>query len=230
MDINPETHFDSHVDPADARLRLADAMRRIIDELASSTAGDDAFTVARDLVEQAASHLAQRGHGRAYAGAAEAALAKFHDLGFVDYSPFIGKLNPLAPPIAMAWNDGTVEGHVTYGDAYEGPPGCLHGGFIAAGFDEVMGFTQAMLGNPGFTAHLGVNYRSPTPLHEPLRYSCRVVSTSGRKIVVTAELVVVADGRLCADCEGLFLTAKPGVYERMLAERPGGSAVQGERA
>ena len=43
---------------------------------------------------------------------------------------------------------------VTFGSAYEGPPGCVHGGYVAAAFDEMLGFVQSLGGNPGMTARL----------------------------------------------------------------------------
>jgi hypothetical protein len=53
---------------------------------------------------------------------------------------------------------------VTFGSAYEGPPGCVHGGYVAAAFDEMLGFVQSLGGNPGMTARLtfpiGVRRRS----------------------------------------------------------------------
>ncbi len=217
------TVFRTDLDRADPRFRLADATRRIIDELASSTADTAAFTAARDLVEQAAELLADREHGRIYESAAEASLADFDEMSFVDYSPFIGLLNPLAPPIEMAVaadpDSSTVHGIVEYGDAYEGPPGCVHGGFIAAGFDEVLGFTQARSGQPGMTARLTISYRTPTPLHRRLRYVGRIERVEGRKIFTSCELMVADGGRLCAEAEGLFVSMKPEVFERMKRER-----------
>jgi len=212
----------SQVDGDDPRRRLAQATRRIIDELASSTGDAHAFAVARDLVEQAAEVLAGDEHGRSYEGAAEASLVEFQAIAFVDYSPFIGPLNPLAPPIEVEMHDDRVEGLVTYRGAYEGPPGCVHGGFIAAGFDEVLGFAQALSGRPGMTGRLTVSYRSPTPLHEQVRYVGRIDRVDGRKIFASAELMVAADGRLCAEAEGLFISMKPEVFERMIKARPAG--------
>ena len=61
----------------------------------------------------------------------------------------------------------TVEGRITFTAPYEGAPGCVHGGFIASAFDEVLGVAQSASGQPGMTANLTVDYRSPTPLlHE----------------------------------------------------------------
>jgi hypothetical protein len=229
IELSAMNEFTTSLDRDDPRFRLADATRRVIDELASSTADTAAFAAARDLVEQAASVLAAREHGRIYHSAAEASLADFQAMSFVDYSPFIGPLNPLAPPINMAsthepgassGEETTVIGSVVYGGAYEGPPGCVHGGFIAAGFDEVLGFAQARSGRPGMTGRLSISYRSPTPLLREVRFVGRIDRVEGRKIFTTAELVVAADGRLCAEAEGLFISMKPEVFERMIRDRP----------
>jgi acyl-coenzyme A thioesterase PaaI-like protein len=220
--------FTTDLQPDDPRIRLADATRRIIDELSSSTADDETYSAARDLVEQATAVLKARDHRRSYDSPAEASLTDFGDMSFVDYSPFFGVLNPLAPPIKMSvggqTTDTEVVGHVVYGDAYEGPPGCVHGGFIAGGFDEVLGFTQARSGQPGMTAKLEINYRSPTPLHRELEFRGRIVHIDGRKIHTTAELTVAEDGRVCAEATALFVSMKPQVFERLMRERSGGAA------
>src|SRR5690242_4380294 len=118
--------FTTDLDPDDPRIRLADATRRIIDELASSSADDETYSAARDLVEQATAVLKARDHRRLYESPAEASLTtNVGEMSFVDYSPFFGVLNPLAPPIRMSVGaeatDTEVVGHVVYGDAYEGP-------------------------------------------------------------------------------------------------------------
>ena len=221
--------FERPRDPLDARFRLAAATRSVIDELASSTAGDDAFERARDLVEAAAAILLQRGHGRRYSGAEAAVVSSEHLGSFLDDSPFIGELNPLAPPIVMAAqadtaqadtaqaDTGRVVGEVTYGAAYEGPPSCVHGGFIAAGFDEVLGFAQALTGRPGMTARLEVQYRSPTPLHQPLRYEGRIDRVEGRKIFAVGTLH--HGDTLCAEAQALFVSMNPEVFQRLMRAR-----------
>lgn len=208
--------------PSGARADLAAATRTIIDELMRSTAGDLDLDQAAALVVQAAALLGEQSHGRGYVGVAEGSLAEGRH-GFIDYSPFIGVLNPLAPPIMVQVNDdGNVIATCTYGAAYEGPPGCLHGGFIAAGFDEVLGFAQAHSGKSGMTGKLSISYRSPTPLFREVRYVGRLERVDGRKIYTSATLSV--GNRLCAEAEGLFITMKPEVFERLMqmrAEAPG---------
>jgi len=201
----------------DTRAALAVACRRIIAELASSTADTDDFADALDHVMAAVRGLESRTHGRPYEEA-EASLADYGDDSFLLHSPLVGPLNPLAPPLELSIDDGVVTGVARFGDAYEGPPGCVHGGFIAAAFDEVLGFAQGLSGQPGMTARLTVNYRSPSPLHEELRFTGRVDRVDGRKIYTLGEMRV-PDGRLCAEAEGLFISMKPEVFMRLVADR-----------
>jgi acyl-coenzyme A thioesterase PaaI-like protein len=209
--------FDRRPAPDDARWPLTEAVRRIIEEITSSSASSVEFEQARDLVEQAAAILDARGHARTYTGA-EASLSDHQDAFFLDFSPLVGPLNPLAPPIAMrVAEDGSVIGEASFGTAYEGPPGCVHGGFIAASFDEVLGFTQSLGGQPGMTANLSVDYRSPTPLHRPLRFVGRVEQIDGRKIHTVATLH--HGETLCAEARGLFVSMRPEVFERLMKGR-----------
>ena len=202
----------------DTRQHLASACRAIIDELASSTADSASFAAASDLVQQAVAILESSSHGRPYEGG-EASLANYQESLFIDHSPLVGPLNPLAPPIAITIDGTQVTGLVTFGGAYEGPPGCVHGGFIAAAFDEVLGFAQGLSGNPGMTANLSVNYRSPTPLRQQLRLVGDIDRVEGRKIFVKGELRVDADDRLCAEATGLFLSMPPEVFDRLMGGR-----------
>lgn len=203
--------------PHDARFRLAEATRQIITELASSTASSEAFEQARDMVVQAAAILAERSHGRSYESA-EASLAEYQDSGFLDHSPVVGELNPLAAPIRVRVEGREVVGVAVYGPAYEGPPGCVHGGTIAAGFDEVLGFTQSFAGQPGMTGRLEVSYRSPTPLGVEVRYRGWLDRIEGRKIHVNATLH--HGERLCAEASGVFISMKPEVFQRLMKDRP----------
>ena len=56
----------------------------------------------------------------------------------------------------------TVTGHVTFGRAYQGPPGQVHGGVIAGVYDQVLGLANFVVGRPGFTGTLSVRYVAPT--------------------------------------------------------------------
>lgn len=197
--------------------RLANAMRLVIERLVASNAPEDELRRAADQLERYAEHLQTHPRLRHFQGYAESANAG--DIGaFFDQSPMIGLANPLAPPIRLAkTGDRTAEGRVSFGSAYEGPPGCVHGGFVAAAFDEVLGFTQSLGGSPGFTGTLVVRYRVPTPLHTELRFEGRIDRVEGRKTFACGQ--VFAGPVLCAESEAIFVSARPERFQQLLEER-----------
>lgn len=121
-----------------------------------------------------------------------------------DHSAFMGAANPIAPPMKLSMREGKVIGAVRFGDLYEGPPGHVHGGFVAAVLDEVLGAAQASTGRPGMTARLEVQYRAPTPLHSDLVATGWVERVEGRKIYAIGE--VRFGDRVTAVAEGLFVS------------------------
>lgn len=204
-----------------ARARMAESVRALLHEVLSTSAPLEELEEVRGLLERAVARLAERGHTRRYEGPAEGALAERPGT-FLDRSPIIGDLNAIARPMRMTieGDGGTssvVVGRVEFGDPYEGPPGCVHGGFIAAYFDEVVGMAQSLSGNPGMTVHLEVDYRSPTPLHRPLEFRGWVVAIEGRKIHVAGTLH--HGETLCAEAKGLFVSMRPEVFARLMALR-----------
>ena len=124
--------------------------------------------------------------------------------GHFDDSPVVGLANPLAPPVHVEIQGETVIGWATFGEQYEGPPGKVHGGYVAAAFDDVLGMAQSMGGRPGMTGRLTIRYRAPHPLHTRIRYEGRLVSVDGRKTLVAGASY---DGdQLLAEAEGLFIS------------------------
>lgn len=199
-----------------AGAEVAAAARRLIQELMSTVASEDQLLAAAGLVRDAAGLVAGKPHGRPYEGFAESSMAG-DDRTFIEFSPFVGQANPLAPPLVLGVQGERVVGEGVFGDAYEGPPGCVHGGFIAGAFDEVLGFTMSFTGLIGMTGRLVVHYRQPTPLHRPLRFEARVDRVEGRKIFTRASLH--ADGVLRAEAEGLFIAVDPAVFEKLMEAR-----------
>lgn len=205
-------------DPDDVRRRLADGARAITRHLASSTATEAQLEAAAAAVAEAVERLEASTTDREYFGVAEGSLLS-ENREFIDYSPLTGLLNPLAPPLHINREGDTVVATATFGPQYEGPPGCVHGGYVAAAFDEVLGVTQSLTGRAGMTANLSVDYRSPTPLHRELRFVGRVERTEGRKIITSATLH--EGDRLCAEATGLFVSMRPEVFDRLLRIRLG---------
>jgi acyl-coenzyme A thioesterase PaaI-like protein len=182
-----------------------------------SSAPVDELSAAADGLERYAERLKKHPRLKHFQGYAESATAG--DVGaFFDQSPMIGLANPLAPPITLAkTGDRSAEGWVTFGSAYEGAPGCVHGGFVAAAFDEVLGFVQSLSGSPGFTGTLTVRYRNPTPLHTELHFQCELLRTERRKIFTDGR--VTAGDLLCAEAEAIFVSARPGRFDDLLEQR-----------
>lgn len=211
---NRDTLYESST----GRVRLADALRRALQHAATSTAPDDVVARAADLIDRAVSILEPGPHGRGYHGSAEGSVGGVPH-GFTSHSPVTGPLNAVASVVSLSSSATEVVADVVYGDAYEGPPGHLHGGFVAAIFDEVLGFAQALSGAPGMTGKLEITYRSPTPLHTPLRVVGRFERIDGRKIFTTG--TIHAGDRLCAEAKGLFISVRPerfGMLDQMRSE------------
>ncbi|HVF32618.1 MAG TPA: PaaI family thioesterase [Acidimicrobiales bacterium] len=82
--------------------------------------------------------------------------------------------------------------------------GHLHGGFIAATFDQVLGMAQSFSGHPGMTGTLTVRFRRPTPLNADLVVEGRLERIEGRKNFTSAQLL--HDGVITAEAEGIFIT------------------------
>ncbi|HEY9559085.1 MAG TPA: PaaI family thioesterase [Acidimicrobiales bacterium] len=204
--------------------RLADAVRGVLHRLVQTSAPIELISAAADQLSEVVATLEQHPYGSIYEGFAESANAG-EPFGFFDHSPMLGRANPLAPPIELELLDDCIIGRATFSAAYEGPPGCVHGGFVAAAFDEVLGSAQSLSGAPGMTGRLVVHYRSPTPLHTELRFEGRLESVSGRKILTRGELY--AGYRLCAEAEALFISIDGARFAQMMEQR---AAQQAEAA
>jgi acyl-coenzyme A thioesterase PaaI-like protein len=201
---------------------VAGSMRSIIDHLVATAAPTELIVEMVDKLGSIADQLDDWPSGTLYEGFAEAANAGADPHAMFEFSPFIGRANPLAPPLLLQELDGHVEGQVHFGSAYEGPPGCVHGGYIAGAFDELLGATQSLSGAPGMTARLTVNYRSPTPLRSDLIMRGELTAVEGRKIFTHGWLYATeADGaeRLCAEAEGLFISMDFGRFAELKAQR-----------
>jgi acyl-coenzyme A thioesterase PaaI-like protein len=197
--------------------RLADSMRIIIERLVATAAPTEANIDAADELARVALAFDRMPQGSVYAGFSEAANAGGDPQASFEHSPFTGRANPISPPITLQEIDGLVHARAVFGAAYEGPPGCVHGGYVAAAFDEVLGATQSLSGAPGMTGTLTIKYRSPTPLHEPLHFVGRLSRVEGRKIFTDGTLY--AGERLCAEAEGIFISIDPLRFRDLIEQR-----------
>lgn len=195
-----------------ALLRLVAAMRKITEGLMDMDAPEADLLEAAEATERFAERLEATRTGHRTWGFAETSTSGNTHAMF-DRSPLIGLGNPVAPPLRLREEGNEVVGTAVFGTQYEGPPGHVHGGMVAAAFDEALGMAQAMTGQPGMTGTLTVRYRRPTPLHTEVRFRARVERVEGRKIFATGTLH--AGEVLCAEAEGVFIMVD---FERFRAE------------
>jgi acyl-coenzyme A thioesterase PaaI-like protein len=182
--------------------RLADAIRLVTDQVVRTHAGPELLAQAARVVEDAAALLEPE--TPAWAPSVPAApLTQTDPHLFFPFSPMVGWYSPLAPPLDCEIRDGTLFGRARLGAAYEGPPGCVHGGIIAGLFDEVLGIANIAAGHGAMTGTLTIKYRSPTPLHQELHLEGRTDRIEGRKVFARGTLH--AGERLCVEAEGVFI-------------------------
>ena len=101
----------------------------------------------------------------------------------------IGAFNPCFPEYRFDHVDAeTASGTVTFPLVFEGPPGFVHGGFLAVFFDCIMQHQNCAAALSGRTRTLSVTYRRPTPVLTELRFD--IVRTEvDRAITSTARLL-----------------------------------------
>ncbi len=124
----------------------------------------------------------------------------------VDRSPVTGILNAIAPPVDFTISrGGKASARTRLGLPYQGPPGRVHGGWVATLLDHLMGCAAASAGPRfSFTRTLTVDFDAGVPLFEELTITGQVEGVEGRKIWMTGDIAV---GRsIVARAHGLWLS------------------------
>lgn len=106
---------------------------------------------------------------------------------YLDHSGDVAAFNPVFPHYTLRVDGDRASGSVRFPLLYEGPPGLVHGGFLAVFFDQVMQHHCCELGLAGKTTRLEIQYSAPTPLLAPLRFEIER-KTEERRIESTARL------------------------------------------
>ena len=127
---------------------------------------------------------------------------------FFPYSPVVGPLSPIAPPITVTFDGERLRGRVNLSATYAGPPGAVHGGIVAMVFDELLGAVNACLGLGAFTGTLSIRYERLTPIETELDVESWVDRTDGRKVFTVG--TISAGGAVTARAEGVFIRVDPG--------------------
>ena len=197
------------------RIRLAESTRALIEAVAAVEApdthddthgrngGDPTLAAAADAIDAVTTSLRAR--------ATSSASARYRaERRYGDYLPrslLVGRAHPISPGARFEFSDGVLDVRVTFGSAYEGPPGYVHGGIVALAFDELFGMVTVLNGQGGLTGRLSVRYRKPTPLGQELRMTARIEHHEGRRMRTRG--TIHAGDALTAEAEGLFVTLTP---------------------
>ena len=186
---------------------------QLINHLRCSNAPEEALSEATRHIRQAMEALApwlQEGEGWSTISiASQMSGLSWRDddiTSVMPYSPVSGKRNAIALPVKL-WKvaDNEVRGEAVFSSTYAGPPNAVHGGIIAAVFDEILAMANVISGNAGFTGTLTIKYHDKTPLNTPIELRGINVRQDGRKQLSRGEMRV--NGKVTATAEGLFICA-----------------------
>ncbi|OBA78618.1 thioesterase [Mycobacterium sp. 1164966.3] len=186
------------VDEAPAELgRFVAAMRRLQDLTVSTNPDSSVWATAARQVENACALLDGHQVPETHAPA-----------GRVLELP--GLAHPLLPPwtLTQAGPDGVrMQGQFTR--SHVGGNQAVHGGMIPLFYDWLFGMVVSSADCPPTrTGFLHVDYRSITPIDEPLTAQGRITEVDGRKIFIGANMTS-ADGTLLTEAHGLMVRLLP---------------------
>jgi hypothetical protein len=196
---------------------LADHVRQLVDDvlfLDAAAAPEEDLARAEAALEAAVA---------AFEPLPEVAGRNLHiapiDNNHAERSPLTGRSNALAAPLRLWFEGDLTKGEATYGDVYEGPPGLVHGGYVIAAFDDLLGVAQAASGLAGLTGTLSVRLHRGTPLNTRIDYVAGVTGVEGRKVFAWGHALL--DGELLAEGTGVFIEPRGGHPARAMREAAG---------
>jgi acyl-coenzyme A thioesterase PaaI-like protein len=107
-------------------------------------------------------------------------------------------------PSTPSLDGDTIGAELRFGLAHEGTPGLVHGGFVAATFDHLLGGAAIRTGRPIVTGTLTVRYLRSTPLNTDLLIECWPGESAGRKVHTHGRLL--AGDEVLVEAEAVFIT------------------------
>lgn len=135
-----------------------------------------------------------------------------------------GQKNPFGLHLKFyATGPDEVTAEYTVAEQYQGYPGVVHGGIVAAMLDEVTG--RSLMG-PGeaprfmFTARLNVCYRKNVPVGQPLRIVGRAGKRRNRSATASGA-IYDPQGNLLAEAEAVLVDVPEGVIDTVNLEALG---------
>ena len=171
-----------------ARQRLASATRALNEKLVSTDIDPELAAVLTEKIEGLAAELSQ---AQQVTGLVD--MAKRGQRGTIDdvmgeLVSVGGRSHPCSPELRWQEASNRITGTVKFSQAFEGPPGHVHGGWVAGVLDHLMGMTHVRTGHPGMTGGLSVRYLKPTPLNQVIEVSAQATELDDKRTEVNAEM------------------------------------------
>jgi acyl-coenzyme A thioesterase PaaI-like protein len=189
------------------RRRIAAAMQQLSERLIRVEAGDADLqqwaTTLEGLLETVG-HPARRNTREANRRLFTGQASTFDVFDMMDYDPVGGLSNPIAPQLRwLSQSAEGVEGQISLGEHYQGPPGRVHGGVIAWILDALLSRAMHAALKIGVTGTLSIRYMASTPIDTELRCTAKIVRMEGRKMFI--EGAIFNGEQQTVQAEGIFL-------------------------
>jgi len=167
-----------------ARQRLASATRALNEKLVSTDIDPELAAALTEKIEGLTAELskAQQVDGlvdmakRGERGTIDDVMGELVSVG--------GRSHPCSPELLWQEASNRITGTVRFNQAFEGPPGHVHGGWVAGVLDHIMGMTHVRTGHPGMTGGLSVRYLKPTPLNQLIEISAEATELDDKRTEV----------------------------------------------
>ena len=167
-----------------ARQRLASATRALNEKLVNTDIDPELAAALTEKIEGLTAELSQ---AQQVDGLVD--MAKRGERGSIDdvmgeLVSIGGRSHPCSPELFWQEASNRITGTVRFNQAFEGPPGHVHGGWVAGVLDHIMGMTHVRTGHPGMTGGLSVRYLKPTPLNQLIEISAEATELDDKRTEV----------------------------------------------
>ena len=135
-----------------------------------------------------------------------------------------GQKNPYGLKMVFYQDGEAIVSDFLPGKEHQGFPGVIHGGVIAAVFDEALNRTSMLADHPTWTmtGRLEVRYRRYVPYGPLLRVKAWLGLQKGRMVQGHAQLTRADDESvLLAEAQGSFMALKPEMLDELMKDYPG---------
>ena len=167
-----------------ARQRLASATRALNEKLVNTDIDPELAAALTEKIEGLTAELNQAQQvdrlvdmaKRGERGSIDDVMGELVSVG--------GRSHPCSPELLWQEASNRITGTVRFNQAFEGPPGHVHGGWVAGVLDHIMGMTHVRTGHPGMTGGLSVRYLKPTPLNQLIEISAEATELDDKRTKV----------------------------------------------